>query len=186
LQWIQSISIDTCRPPGKKKVEEEAKTQSPPPEKEKTDYTALRKLRVNGNLKVGELKVKNTRMQNLDVTLSGENGVFILKPVNLNLYKGTVEAEGSLNVVRDVPGTEVKIQSQGIEVSPLLNDVFEKDILEGTLLTRLDLTAQGDEANGIKRTLNGTGELIFSQKAQHSIYRASCTLYSHGWSDEYK
>lgn len=167
---MDTIDLDRYMPPpGKKKVEKEAKTQSPPPEKEKTDYTALRKLRVNGNLKVGELKVKNTRMQNLDVTLSGENGVFILKPVNLNLYKGTVEAEGSLNVVQDVPGTEVKIQSQGIQVSPLLNDVFEKDILEGTLLTRLDLTAQGDEANGIKRTLNGTGELIFSDGAIKGI-----------------
>jgi len=167
---MDKIDLDRyLPPPGEKKVEREVKTQSPPPEKEKTDYTALRKLRVNGRLKVGELEVKNARMQDLDVTVSGENGVFILKPVNLNLYKGTVDAEGSLNVVQDVPRTEVKLQSQGIEVSPLLKDVFKKDILEGTVLTRLDLTTQGNEANGIKRTLNGTGELIFNDGAIKGI-----------------
>jgi AsmA protein len=152
-------------PPGKEKGEKAAKPKPSLPAKKKPDYTPLRKLRVNGHMKIGELIVKNARMQDLDVTVTGDKGVFVLKPVHVKLYEGSVAAEGSFNVVQDVPRTMVKVQSQGIQVNPLLNDVLKKDILEGTVLSSLDFTAQGDDADGIKRTLNGTGQLIFSDGA---------------------
>lgn len=163
---LDKIDVDRyLTPPAKDKKEGKTKAASPPPAKKKPDYTPLRKLIVNGKLTIGELKVKNARMQDLNLKVSGKDGLFILKPVNLSLYKGTVTAEGSLNVVRDVPSTMVKVRSQGIQVNPLLNDVLKKDILEGTVLTQLDFTAKGDNADGFKRTLNGTGQLIFSDGA---------------------
>jgi AsmA protein len=152
-------------PPGKKKDEDAVKTKHPPPAKKKPDYTPLRKLRVNGHIKIGELTVKNARMQDLDVTVTGDKGVFVLKPLHVKLYDGSIAAEGSLNVARDVPRSVVKVYSHGIQVNPLLNDVLKKDILEGTMLSRLDFTAQGDDPDGIKRTLNGAGQLVFSDGA---------------------
>jgi len=152
-------------PPAKKKSEGKTKTATPPPAKKKTDYTPLRKLVVNGKLTIGELTIKNARMQDLNLKVSGKDGLFILKPAHLTLYKGTVTAEGSLNVAQGVPKTMVKVQSQGIQVNPLLNDVLKKDILEGTVLSQLDFTAQGDDPDRIKRTLNGTGQLVFTDGA---------------------
>ena len=152
-------------PPGKDKGEEAVKTKSPPPAKKKTDYTPLRKLRVNGHMKIGELTVKNARMQDLDVTVTGDKGVFVLKPMHVKLYDGSVAAESSLNVVQDVPRTMVKVQSQGIQVNPFLYDVLKKDILAGTVLSQLDFTAQGDDPDRIKQTLNGTGQLVFTDGA---------------------
>jgi AsmA protein len=163
---LDKIDVDRyLTPPAKEKKEGKTKAASPPPAKKKPDYTPLRKLIVNGKLTIGELKVKNARMHDLNLKVSGKDGLFILKPVNLSLYKGTVTAEGSLNVVRDIPSTMVKVRSQGIQVNPLLNDVLKKDILEGTVLTQLDFTAKGDNADGFKRTLNGTGQLVFSDGA---------------------
>ena len=152
-------------PPEKKKAEDAVKTKHPPPATKKPDYRPLRKLRVNGHIKIGELIVKNAHMQDLDVTITGDKGVFVLKPVNVKLYDGSVAAEGSFNVARDVPRSTVKVSSKGIRVNPLLNDVLNKDILEGTVVSRLDFTAQGDDPDGIKRTLNGTGLLVFSDGA---------------------
>jgi AsmA protein len=152
-------------PPGKEKGEEAVKTKPPPPAKKKPDYKPLRKLRVNGHMKIGELTVKNVRMHDLDVTVTGDKGVFVLKPAHVKLYEGSAAIEGSLNVAQDVPRTTVKVQSQGIQINPLLNDVLKKDILEGTVLSRIEITAQGDDPEGIKRTLNGTGQLVFSDGA---------------------
>ena len=152
-------------PPAKEKDTEAAKTKPSPPLQKKPDYTPLRKLRLNGHMKIGELTVKNARMQDLDVTVTADKGVFFMKPVRLKLYNGSAAAEGSLNMARDVPGTKVKFQSQGIQVNPFLNDVLKKDILEGTLQSRFDIRAQGDDPDGIKRTLNGTGLLVFSDGA---------------------
>jgi AsmA protein len=163
---LDRIDVDRyLPPPAKEKKVGKTKAASPPPAKKKPDYTPLRKVIVNGKLTIGELKVKNARMQDLNLKVSGKDGLFILKPVNMNLYKGTVAAEGSLNVVQDVPRTVVKVRSQGIRVNPLLNDVLKKDILEGSVLSQLDFTAQGDDPDKIKRTLNGTGQLIFNDGA---------------------
>ena len=168
---LDKINVDRYLPPpekekgGKEKGEEAVKTKTPPLAKKKPDYTPLRKLRVKGHMKIGELTIKNALIQALDVTVTGDKGIFVLKPVHVKLYDGSVVAEGTLDVVQDVPRTTVKVNSQGIQVDPLLNDVLKKDILEGTVLSNLDFTAQGDDPDGIKRTLNGTGQLLFSDGA---------------------
>jgi len=163
---LDRIDVDRYLPPPvTEKPAGETMTKASPPAKKPTDYTPLRKLRVNGSVKIGELTVRNARMQELALTVSGENGVFSLKPVTVKLYEGTVAGEALLNVIREVPRTKVKITSKGIQVNPLLNDILKKDILEGTAVARIELATQGDDASGIKRTLNGKGELIFNDGA---------------------
>lgn len=160
---LNKINIDRYLPPAANEKGEELKKSAS--QKKKPDYTPLRKLRVKGHITIGELIVKNAHMQDLDVTVIGDKGVFVMKPVDVNLYDGSVAAEGSLNVVRDVPRIALKVESHGIHVDPLLNDVLKKDILEGTALSELDITAQGDDPDGIKRTLNGSGLLVFNDGA---------------------
>ena len=168
---MDKINVDRYLPPPgkengeKEKSEETAKTTPPAPVKKNPDYDPLRKLRVNGHMKIDELTVRNARMRNIDVTITGDKGVFVVKPVHVNLYDGSVMAECTVSVVSNVPKATVDVNSHGIQVNPLLNDVMKKDILEGTALSRFDITAQGDDFNGIKRSLNGTGHIVFSDGA---------------------
>lgn len=162
---LDKINVDRYLPPPEKEKGDAEKAKPSPPAKKKPDYTPLRKLCLNGHMKIGELTVKNARMRDLDMTVTGDKGIFLVKPVHVSLYDGSVTAEGSLNVVGNVPTSMLKVDSQGIQVNTLLNDVLKKDILEGRMLSEMNVTAQGDDAASMKRTLNGTGLLVFSDGA---------------------
>jgi AsmA protein len=47
----------------------------------------------------------------------------------------------------------------------MLNDVLEKDFLEGALQAQVNLDMKGDDPQLIKKTLNGKGDLLFKDGA---------------------
>ncbi|MBU0698773.1 MAG: AsmA-like C-terminal region-containing protein, partial [Proteobacteria bacterium] len=145
------------------------KAEVPKPAAKKVDYTPLRKLVLNGNARIGKLKIKNARMENVHLKINAKNGIFDLDPFSLKLYQGAVSGKGALNVQKDTPATEFKLEAEGIQAGPLLNDVLKKDFLEGTLKATLSLAMSGDEAGQIKKTLDGNGDLLFKDGAVKGI-----------------
>jgi AsmA protein len=165
---MDSIDLDRYLPPSEKEGAEKKK-EAESAGRKKTDYKPLRKLVVNGTAKIGELKVSNARIQNLSLKCTGRRGVFTLEPVTLDLYEGSAAIKGLLNVKQDIPKTEVALKADGIKVNPLLKDVLEKDFLEGTVNADIALRMSGDDAEKIKKSLNGKGELFFSDGAVKGI-----------------
>lgn len=133
--------------------------------KKKIDYAPLRKLILDGKVKVGKLRMHGIRIQDLLMNVSGKEGKFQLDPLTLNLYQGHLSSSGTLNVQQDVPRSSIKVQVEGIQVGPLLKDSLNKDFLEGTLATQVALTMSGDEPEQIKRSLNGRGTLSLKDGA---------------------
>jgi AsmA protein len=165
---IDGIDLDRYLPPSEKEGDKkEAKAK--PAEREKTDYAPLRKLVLDGAIKIGNLKVSTARIQNLNIKCTGRNGVFTLEPATLDLYGGSAAIKGLLNVKGNTPKTEVDITADGIQVNPLLRDVMDKDVLEGTVKADLALQMSGDNADKIKKSLNGGGELLFNDGAIKGI-----------------
>jgi AsmA protein len=158
---LDSIDLDRYLPPSEKE-EDKKKPEAKPADRKKTDYTPLRKLVLDGAATIGNLKVGNTRIQNLSIKCTGRNGVFTLEPATLDLYGGNAAIKGLLNVKNDTPKTEVDITTNGVQVNPLLRDVMDKDFLEGTVKADLALQMSGDDADTIKKSLNGGGELLFN------------------------
>jgi len=164
---LDQIDLDRyLPPPGEKKS---AGAADKPAKAKKVDYTPLRRLVVNGDLRVGKLKVNNARIQNLHLKVTGKKGVFNLDPIALQLYQGDASAKGALDVRKDVPKSKFALQAKGIRVGPLLKDVLEKEFLEGTTKARVDLSMAGDDPQRIKQTLNGKGELVFNDGAIKGI-----------------
>jgi AsmA protein len=165
---LDGIDLDRYLPPPEK-VGDKKEAEAKPSGREKTDYTLLRKLVLDGAATIGNLKISNARIQNLSIKCTGRNGVFTLEPATLDLYGGSAAIKGLLNVKEDTPKTKVDITTDGIQVNPFLRDVMDKDFLEGTVKADLALQMSGDNAEVIKKSLSGGGELLFNDGAIKGI-----------------
>jgi len=163
---LDRIDLDRyLSPPPEKAGGAEKKAESPQAERKKTDYTPLRKVVLDGILKIGTLKAKGLTVQDVNLKVTGKNGLFDLDPFDLKLYQGTASIKAALDVRANVPKSRVRLDASGIQAGPLIKDYMKKDFLEGILQARADIGMKGDDAEGIKRSLNGNGDLLFKDGA---------------------
>lgn len=161
---VDQIDLDRYLPPPSEEPPEKEKAKAPP-EKKKIDYTPLRKLVLDGELRAAKVKMKNARVEDLHLKIHGRNGLLTLDSLNLRLYKGTLSAKGALDVRQDTPKTNFSLKTEGVTVRPLLNDMLKKDFLEGNMHAQVALHMEGDEVERVKHTLNGNGDFRFDDGA---------------------
>ena len=159
---LDQINLDRYLPP--KSAQQPASAEKTTPKKA-TDYKPLRKLILNGRIKIGQLVAKKAKISDLLVQINAQNGIVNLDPLKLAMYQGNVSGNGNLNVQTDTPKSSVNLKVESIQVGPLLRDVLEKDVLEGITQAQLKLAMSGDSADMIKQTLNGDGQLQFNDGA---------------------
>jgi len=174
---LDKIDLDRyLPPPSEKKAEEKdekttvyqeesTKGQKPVPKPKKIDYSPMRRLVIDGSARIGKLTIKKAKIENVHLKIKGKNGIFDLNPLTMTLYQGNIGSEGSLNVQKNVPKTSFKLKAKGVQTGPMLNDVLEKDFLEGALQAQVNLNMKGDDPQLIKKTLNGKGDLLFKDGA---------------------
>lgn len=168
---LDKIDLDRYLPPPaeKKSADEEKMAGVETPEKKKIDYAPLRRIILNGAMKAGEVKVSKARIQDLNFKVTGKNGVFHMDPVTLRLYQGKMSAKGTFDVRTETPQSNMELQANGIQAGPLLQDIQDKDFLEGTANAELTLRMAGDDAERIKKTLTGKGDFLFKDGAIKGI-----------------
>ncbi len=178
---LDSIIIDRYLPPPGEKVQEGSTTsqdgtaaeQDAAPAtpgraaseavstEKQIDYEPLRKLILDGEIKVAEMVAQGVRAADIVVKVTGSDGVFQLNPFQVALYQGKAEVVGNLNVQKENPVGKITLQADNIMVGPLLQDSMKKNVLEGNMNASADITFTGDTGPEIKRSLNGTGALKF-------------------------
>jgi len=164
---LDKINLDRYLPPPSEKSGEVKKDQ--PAASKKTDYLPLRTLIVDGKARVGALTVKGMKMQDINVTVTGRNGVIQIDPLLATLYKGTLLAKAAADVRQDAPRSTLSLQVKNVDAGPLLQDFLKKDFLEGTANIEASISAVGDVPERIKRSLNGKGQAVFSNGAIKGI-----------------
>jgi len=163
---LDQINIDRYLPPPSK-----AGSGSPPPgqpsgrDPQKTDYTPLRRLILDGRARIDQLTVANARVQDVNLKIAAKDGMLSLDPFSMKLYQGTAAGKTVVNVTGERPVTEAQLNLDRVQVNPLLKDVAEKDFLEGSTQARIMITTSGDDPARIKQNLNGRGNLVFSDGA---------------------
>ena len=140
---------------------------------QKTDYTPLRRMLLDGTAKIGQLTVSKANVQDVLLQIKAKDGIIKLDPMNLKMYQGNATGKVVLNVVKDTPRSDLKLRVNDIQINPLLKDVLEKDFLEGRTNADIKLAMVGDAPEQIKRTLNGKGDLLFNDGAIVGIDLAS-------------
>jgi AsmA protein len=158
---LDQINLDRYLPPkSEKQPSAEKQTERKPP-----DYAPLRKLILDGRIKIGQLIASKAKIEDLVMHITAKNGIINLDPLKLNMYQGNVSGIGKVNVQTQRPQTNISLDAKNIQAGPLLKDVLQKEILEGAAHARFTMAMSGDDATMIKKTLNGEGQVVFNDGA---------------------
>ena len=127
---LDSIDLDRYLPPaGSEKAP--AKTADEPAARKKTDYAPLRKLILDGKVKVGKVKAHGATVEDIDIHILAKNGVITIDPLGMRLYEGSVASKVNFNVQKNTPQTKITLDAAGIQAGPLMKDALQKELIEG-------------------------------------------------------
>lgn len=132
------------------------------------DLSALRKLKLNGSLRIGALKVANVKSSNVRLDIKARNGQVDIAPLSANLYQGSMKGSLSINA-RATPLIAVNQSLAGINVAALTKDAADFDTLEGKGNINVNLAMQGSTVSAMKKALNGTMSLNLADGAIKGI-----------------
>ncbi len=156
---IDRLNIDKYLPP---KAPEDKTTKEG-----KLDFSALKGLDVNGAIRIGSLQVSKLKLAKLNAKIDLAGGRLDVAPLTLNLYEGS--ASGSLSLIAAGNAFAMKQNLTGISINPLMNDLADKDLMEGRGNVALDVTSRGDSVTAMKKALAGTAAVSLRDGAIKGI-----------------
>jgi AsmA protein len=164
---LNRIDLDRYLPPPGETAEKREDSGSAGARK--TDYGPLRRLVLDGRLKIGQLRVKKINAGDISIQVQARDGVIRVDPLQLKMYEGDVSGKSRMDVTGERPQTGVDLQLRNIRINPLLKDATGKDFLEGSTSADVALTMAGEQAEAIKKSLNGSGNLLINDGAVKGI-----------------
>ncbi|MEZ8792471.1 AsmA family protein [Vibrio splendidus] len=142
---------------------------SAPAKEVEPDLSALKTLDVKGDITIDKFKANNAKMQNVKTAFSVNRGIAELTSFTSNLYQGSISATAKLDA-RKTPATyTAKKKIKGVKVQPLLVDVANNDMLEGTGNIDVNVKGKSLTPTGIKKNLVGTIVINFEDGAVNGI-----------------
>lgn len=133
------------------------------------DLSALRKLNLEGSLRIGSLKVANVRSSQVRLDMKAHDGQVNVNPLSANLYQGSTKGSVAVNVSHATPSFAINQSLSGVNIAPLMKDAADFDTLEGKGNVALNLTTQGGTASALKKGLNGSMGLNLADGAIRGI-----------------
>ncbi|MCG3729867.1 AsmA family protein [Vibrio cincinnatiensis] len=145
------------------------KTASVPTQEVEPDLSALKGLDIAGQVTIDQLKAANAKLHKVQTRFSVNRGVIDLSSLTAELYQGKVQASAQIDA-RKTPATyHVKKTITGVKVQPLLVDVLNNKMLEGTGNIEADIQGKSLTPTGIQQNLVGTVAIKFSDGAVNGI-----------------
>ncbi|MEZ9317608.1 AsmA family protein [Vibrio lentus] len=142
---------------------------SAPAKEVEPDLSALKTLDVKGDITIDKFKASNAKMQNVKAAFSVNRGIAELTSFTSNLYQGSISATAKLDA-RKTPATyTAKKKIKGVKVQPLLVDVANNDMLEGTGNIDVNVKGKSLTPTGIKKNLVATIAINFEDGAVNGI-----------------
>jgi AsmA protein len=159
---LDRIDIDRYLPGPVEKTGKETPAEAPTEKSEKKpDYSALRKVVMDGTVRIGELKARGATVSDVKLKIRAKDGIVRVDPFSMDMYEGVLSGRFTLNVQADTPAFETAPVVKNVQAGPLLKDLGYTDKFEGMMNFTADIAARGTEPEEVKRTLNGAGEFAF-------------------------
>ncbi|MCK6262137.1 AsmA family protein [Vibrio sp. ZSDE26] len=133
------------------------------------DLSALKTLDVKGTIVIDKFKASNAKMQDVTANFSVNRGVAELTSFSSKLYKGSIKASAKLDARKTPASYTAKKRIKGVQVLPLLKDVADNEMLEGTGNINVDVKGKSLTPTGIKKNLVGTVDINFEDGAVNGI-----------------
>lgn len=133
----------------------QAVDNKPPEKKQLLPLETLRKLNLNGQILIDELKVSNLTMQGIRLLFNAKNGQIQSTQSVDKLYQGAYTSRIGLDVNGDLPVLSLQQQLSHIQIAPLLTDLNGQSQFAGLIDLNAKLEARGNSNFALKSSLNG-------------------------------
>lgn len=126
------------------------------------DPAVLRPLNIQGKFHVGSLKIAKLSATDINVEVKAKDGLVQLNPLNAALYEGRYNGDIRLDGRGKVLQLALDEHLKGVQAGPLLRDLTGKEEkITGQAEMNAALRAAGNDAEAMKRTLNGNADFRF-------------------------
>jgi AsmA protein len=119
------------------------------------DLSALRKLNLDGSLRIGSLKVSDVKLSQLRLDMKAHNGLLEISPLSANLYQGNFNGSVSVNAQQAIPSFTINENLNDINIGALLKTVANLDTVEGKGSVSINLSTRGNTVSALKKGANG-------------------------------
>ncbi len=175
---LNQIDIDRYLPPAKPVAGSTAKpgtTGNKPVKAMATPATAaaeqatliptelVRQLNLDGTLRIARLKAINLKSHDIRITIRAKNGRLRLHPLGAQLYDGNYSGDIQLDASGDTPRVSLNENLSGVQIGPLLKDLWGDDIVRGQANLSANLKATGNRPLAIRKTLSGSSRFQIKQ-----------------------
>jgi len=136
----------------------------------KLDWLAF--LDMTGKLQIGELSMGRFRIRNIGADVNMRPDSMLLDNLSADIYDGSLK--GSLHLQRDKePRLQVSQQLLGMQIRPLMQDLFDFGRVEGAGNGWVELDAHGSSLAALRDTLSGKVAVRLEKGALTGIDLAS-------------
>jgi AsmA protein len=120
----------------------------------------LKKLNLNGQLTIADLKVKNLTMQGVRLQVTAKDGVLQSQQSVNRLYQGAYNGKIVFDFNDNLPVLTLSQQLSHIQIGSLLTDLTGESHISGLIDLNAKLEATGNSDFALKSSLNGRLNLL--------------------------
>jgi len=130
----------------------------------------MRQLDVEGEFKVGSVKVMNLTTRDIAVPVTAKNGRINVNGLRASMYEGQLNTNATIDATSDTPSYAVDMNLAGIEADPLLVDLMQKkSFLTGNGQFAAKITTAGNSVNALTAGLNGDFNTAFNDGSINGV-----------------
>jgi AsmA protein len=172
---IDRFDVDAYLPKPEQQKQAQAREQAGASTSEPTPIPLelIRRLKLVGNVRAGELTLFRTHLTQVEGSLRAEGGVLRVDPLAATLYGGQYRG----TVIVDATGSQAAVRLDQaltrVQVGELLKSRYDSDRLSGALTATLVGSGSGRTTRDVLRTLAGTVDLDLAD----GVYRGTDFLY---------
>lgn len=129
----------------------------------------LKQSRIQGELAIGSLNLKNTKFTQVSAKLFNKGATLHLDPFNAQAFQGSLATTASVDFASKPLALAVQPDLKNIQIGDLLAAFFDFERLSGLGGLDLDMKTKGADAKQMLQNLNGTGHINLSDGALMGI-----------------
>ena len=122
----------------------------------------LSKLDIDADLSFGQLILDKLPIQNAALKASGQDGLLKLETLRGDLYNGSFEANGNLDVRQPVPLLSMQTRINKVPVERILESQGQTPPVKGLVTLNSNLTGSGNSQKTLIDSLNGTASFVLN------------------------
>jgi len=120
----------------------------------------LRKLNLDGELRVGQLTINRMQLKKVVLKTKAKDGKVAINPMKARLYRGQYSGNVRINAQGKEPRINFDESLDGTEAGQILHALHGKSVVSGVAKVKMKGTAVGQTEDRLRRSL--TGDLTFS------------------------